>query len=150
MSANNNCIFMGRLTKDVVINGEETKVAKFSLAVDRQFKKDGQPTADFINLVAFGKQSEFCEKYLHKGTKILARTHVQTGSYTNKEGQKVYTTDFVVDELTFAESKATAEQNANADMPEVPADLPTSDGMQSSLGDFMQIPDGIDESLPFN
>ena len=149
MSANNNCIFMGRLVKDMEMHGDGTsKVAKNSLAIDRQFKKDGQPSADFVNIVAFGKIAEFCEKYLHKGSKVLVRCHVQTGSY-EKEGRKIYTTDFVVDDITFAESKAGAQQNAGADLPEMPNDLPTSDGVQSSIGDFMNLSDGLEDELPF-
>lgn len=140
----NKVILMGRLTRDPDIRysqGEKaTAVARFSLAVDRKFKQDGQPTADFINCVAFGRQGEFAEKYFRKGTKILVTGRIQTGSYTNREGQKVYTTDVVVEEQEFAESKAATQNNQSADRPEP---MPDGDG-------FMYIPDGIDEKLPFD
>ena len=104
----NKCIMMGRLTKDPEIrytNNGKT-VGSFSIAVDRRFKSEGQPEADFFNCTTFGKQAEFVEKYLKKGTKILIVGRIQTGSYTNKDGQKVYTTDIVVEEHEFVESKA--------------------------------------------
>ena len=105
----NKVILMGRLTRDPEIRysqGERsTAVARYSLAVNRTFKRDGDPDADFINCVAFGKQAEFAEKYLRKGTKMAITGRIQTGSYTNKEGVKVYTTDIVVENIEFAESK---------------------------------------------
>ena len=138
----NKVILMGRLARDPEVRyggANNTAVAKYSLAVDRKFKQDGQPTADFINCIAFGKLGEFAEKYLHKGTKIAVTGRIQTGSYTNKDGVKVYTTDVVVEEQEFAESKNangnTGNQKSNS--------VPSSDG-------FMNIPDGIDEELPFN
>lgn len=140
----NKVILMGRLTRDPDIRysqGENTTaVARYCLAVDRKFKQDGQPTADFINCIAFGKLGEFAEKYLRKGVKIAVTGRIQTGSYTNKDGQKVYTTDVVVEEQEFAESK-----NANQDNSNRPAPSNTSnDG-------FMNIPDGIEDGeLPFN
>lgn len=109
----NKVILMGRLTRDPEIRysqGENAMcVARYSLAVDRKFKKEGEQSADFINCVAFGKNGEFAERYLHQGTKIVVEGRIQTGSYTNKDGQKVYTTDIVVEGHEFAESKASAE-----------------------------------------
>ena len=142
----NKVILMGRLTRDPEVRysqGENASaVARYSLAVDRRFKQEGQPTADFINCVAFGKSAEFAERYLRQGTKIAVVGRIQTGSYTDRNGNKVYTTDIVVEEQEFAESKAsqgTSEQQ--------PKPQPTP----SDLGDgFMNIPDGLDEELPWN
>lgn len=139
----NKVILMGRLTKDPEVRysqGEEpTAVARYTLAVDRRVKRDGdQQTADFIRCVAFGKQGEFTEKYLHKGIKIVITGRIQTGSYTNKEGQKVYTTDIVVESQEFAESKA-AEQSR----------IENNQDSKNTGDGFMNIPDGIDEELPF-
>lgn len=117
-----------------------TTVARFSLAVDRKFKQDGQPTADFINCLAFGKRAEFIEKYCRKGTKLVVEGSWQTGSYTNKDGNKVYTNECLVESCEFAESKVASQNNQSVDRPE-PA--PNGDG-------FMNIPVGIDEELPFN
>lgn len=106
----NKCVLMGRLTRDPEVRYTQgdnaAAVARFSLAVDRRFKKDGDQTADFINCVAFGKTGEFIEKYGHKGTKFVVEGRIQTGSYTNKDGQKVYTTDVVVEQVEFAESNS--------------------------------------------
>lgn len=146
----NKVILMGRLTRDPEVRysqGEQaTAVARYTLAVDRRFKRDGdQQTADFINCVAFGRSGEFAEKYFHKGIKIAVTGRIQTGSYTNQEGQKVYTTDVVVEEQEFAESKAASDQSAAGYQP---AGRPTP---SAAAGDgFMNIPDGIDEELPFN
>lgn len=143
----NKVILMGRLTKDPEIRysqGEKsTAVARFTLAVDRKFKQEGQPNADFINCIAFGKLGEFAEKYLHKGTKIVVVGRIQTGSYTNKDGQKVYTTDVVVEEQEFAESKnASGSNNGGGNVGPV---------QNNGAGDgFMNIPDGIESELPFN
>lgn len=151
----NKVILMGRLTRDPEIRysqGEQaTAIARYTIAVDRRFRRnnDGQ-TADFIGCVAFGRQAEFAEKYLHKGTKIALTGRIQTGSYTNRDGQKVYTTDVIVEEQEFAESKSASEQNAGGFMPAEPnpAQAPTP---VEPVGDgFMNIPDGIDEELPFN
>ena len=136
----NKVILMGRLTRDPEVRyggANNTAVARYTLAVDRRFKRDGEPTADFINCIAFGKLGEFAEKYLRQGTKITVCGRVQTGNYTNKDGQKVYTTDVVVEEQEFAESKSTQQQKQGS------APVSDSDG-------FMNIPDGIDEELPFN
>lgn len=144
----NKVILMGRLTRDPEVRysqGEQsTAVARYTIAVDRRFRRDGDAqTADFIGCVAFGRQAEFAEKYFRKGTKIAVVGRIQTGSYTNKDGQRVYTTDVVVEEQEFAESKA-----ASADNGFQPADRPSP---SNAFGDgFMNIPDGIDEELPFN
>ena len=142
----NKVILMGRLTRDPDIRWtqgqDQTCVARYTLAVDRRFKKDGGQTADFISCVAFGRAGEFAEKYFRKGIKLAITGRIQTGSYTNREGNKVYTTDVVVEEQEFAESKAANEQyNKEA----------SQETQQSDVGDgFMSIPDGIDEELPFN
>lgn len=125
---------MGRLTRDPEVSTKgETSIARYTLAVDRRIKSENGPTADFINCVVFGKGAEFAEKYLRKGTKVVVSGHIQTGSYTNKEGQKVYTTDVVLDNQEFAESK-----NGTSERP-----------APSNEDGFMNIPDSIDEELPF-
>lgn len=139
----NKVLLMGRLTRDPEVRytqgDSSTAVARYSLAVDRRFKREGEQTADFINCVTFGKGAEFAEKYLRQGTKILIVGRIQTGSYMNRDGVKVYTTDVVVEEQEFAESKA-SHDNGNASEPQ-----------NTSSGDgFTNIPDGIDEELPFN
>ena len=139
----NKVILMGRLTRDPevrYIQGDNAMaIARYSLAVDRRFKRDGEPDADFINCVAFGKSGEFAEKYLKKGTKVAVVGRIQTGSYTNKDGQKVYTTDVVVEEQEFAESKNSGSSDNNQSAP------------ANKNTDFMNIPDGIDDTeLPFN
>ena len=146
----NKAILMGRLTRDPEIRysqGDNSMaIAKFSLAVDRRYKKQGdEVTADFFNCTAFGKLAEIVEKYVIKGSKVLITGRIQNDNYTNKDGQKVYGIKIMVDELEFAESKANREQgtqqgNDNS-FPEMGA--PDADG-------FMNIPDGIDGSLPFN
>ena len=148
----NKVILMGRLTRDVEVRysqGEtSTAVARFSLAVDRRFQRDSSDqNADFINCVAFGRAAEFAERYLRQGTKIAITGRIQTGSYTNRDGVKVYTTDIVVEEQEFAESKAASgSQVSNNTYQASPAPSPRAD-----IGDgFMNIPDGIDEELPFN
>ena len=153
----NKVILMGRLTRDPDVRysqGENTTaVSRYTLAVDRRFRRDGDASADFIGCVAFGRQAEFAEKYLRQGTKIAITGRIQTGSYTNREGQKVYTTDVVVEEQEFAESKAAAGEHAggfqsqqNQANPFQSAPTPSA-----AAGDgFMNIPDGIDEELPFN
>lgn len=147
----NKVILMGRLTRDPEVRysaGESsTAVAKYTLAVDRRFKRDGEQTADFISCTVFGKGAEFAEKYFRQGTKIVVSGRIQTGSYTNKEGQRVYTTDVVVDEQEFAESKAASSDNQGQGGYQ-PAFKPTP-SVASGDG-FMNIPDGIDEELPFN
>ena len=137
----NKVIEIGRLTKDPEIrysNGANgsTAVARYTLAVDRKFKQEGQPNADFINCIAFGKLGEFAEKYLHKGTKIAVVGRIQTGSYKNKDGNTVYTTDVVVEEQEFCESKSQSNSQ--------PQPTPSNDNS------WMNIPDGVEDSLPFN
>jgi single-strand DNA-binding protein len=137
---------MGRLTKDPDVRysqGEKaTAVARYALAVDRKFKRDGEASADFINCIAFGKNGEFAEKYLRKGTKIVVVGRIQTGSYTNKDGQKVYTTDVVVEEHEFAESKKVSSENSGNTNN-------LSNSFSTDKDGFMNIPDGIDEEVPF-
>ena len=145
----NKVILMGRLTRDPEVRysqGENASAfARYTLAVDRRFKRDGEPTADFINCVAFGRNAEFAERYLRQGLKIAVVGQIRTGSYTNKDGVKVYTTDVVVDEHEFAESKSVSDANRGGYQPS-PSPAPSAD-----IGDgFMNIPDGIDEELPFS
>jgi len=145
----NKVILMGRITRDAEIRytqGEKsTAIARFSLAVDRRFKKDNdEQNTDFISCIAFGKIAEFLEKFGRKGTKFVVDGRIQTGSYDNKDGQKVYTTDVVVENIEFAESKNSSGSGGSTNQP---APAPSS----SSAGDgFMNIPDGINEELPFN
>ena len=144
----NKVILMGRLTRDPEVRysqGESaTAVARFTLAVDRRFRRDDAST-DFIGCVAFGRNAEFIEKYFRQGTKALITGRIQTGSYTNRDGQKVYTTDIVVEDQEFAESKNASGAN---DAGFAPMSRPQP---SAAIGDgFMNIPDGIDEELPFN
>lgn len=138
----NKVILIGRLCADPEVrysqNENQTAVARYRLAVDRRFKREGDQTADFIPCVAFGKAAQFAEYYLHRGTKIIITGRIQTGSYTNRDGQKVYTTDVVIEEQEFAESKG-ASGNIEGSAPQAT----DPDG-------FMSLPDGIDEELPFN
>ena len=144
----NKVILMGRLTRDPEVRysqGEiSTAVARFSLAVDRRFKRQGDDqTADFINCVTFGKTAEFAERYLKQGTKVVGCGRIQTGSYTNKDGQRVYTTDVVLEEVEFAESKNASQQNTGFQGTDRPQPSQAADG-------FMNIDDGLDDGLPFN
>ncbi len=142
----NKAIIIGRCVRDPEVRysqGENsTAVARFTLAVDRRFKRQGeQQEADFIGCVAFGKQAEFVEKYFKQGMKMVLAGRIQTGSYTNKDGVKVYTTDIVAEDIEFAESKGNSGGGQVGNKPEP----------SSAIGDgFMNIPDGIDEELPFN
>ena len=146
----NKVILMGRLTRDPEIryanNENNTCIANYTLAVDRRFKRQGdEQTADFINCVVFGRGAEFAENYLHQGTKIRAEGRIQTGSYTNKDGQKIFTTDVLVESQEFAESKAASAQNGNQN-----ASAPTRPNVAQNDSDgFMNIPDAIEEELPF-
>ena len=147
---------MGRLTRDPSISytqansaQESTCVARYALAVDRRFNRDGERKADFISCVAFGRQAEFAEKYLRKGTKIAITGRIQTGSYTNRDGQKVYTTEVVVEDQEFAESKASSDSYA-ASHPRTSAPEASMPNPGAAAEGFMNIPDGIDEELPFN
>lgn len=146
----NKVILIGRLTRDPDVRysqGEQSNaVARFTLAVDRRFKRDGdQQTADFIGCVAFGKTGEFIERYCHQGTKLVVEGRIQTGSYTKQDGTRVYTTDVVAENVEFAESKAAASNNEGSFQASRPEPI-------SAAGDgFMNIPDGVeDEGLPFN
>ena len=126
------------MTKDVDLrNGNGASVARYTLAVNRRFHKDGEQSADFINCVSFGKTAEFAEKYFRKGMQVAISGRIQTGSYTNKDGNKIYTTDVVVEEQEFAESKVASQNNGSGSTPV------SSDG-------FLDIPDGVDTQLPFN
>lgn len=142
----NKVILMGRLTRDPEVRysqGDSSMaIARYSLAVDRRGRGSNQDeqTADFINIVAFGKAGEFAEKYLHKGTKVLVTGRIQTGSYTNKDGVKIYTTDVVAEDQEFAESKGAGSSNGSGFSAERP---------QMANDGFMNIPEGIDEDLPF-
>lgn len=133
----NKTLLIGRTTKDPDIRYTQSEqpmtIARFNLAVDRRFKKDGEQSADFISCVAFGKTAEFIEKYVFKGTKIAVEGRIQTGSYTNKDGNKVYTTDVVVEQVEFAEAKTDSKSAA-----------------KGSNDDFMNVADELDdEGLPF-
>ena len=152
----NKVILMGRLTRDPEVRysqgGENSlAIARYTLAVDRRFKRNGDDqTADFIGCVAFGRSAEFAEKYFRQGLKIAVTGRIQTGSYTNRDGQKVYTTEVVVEDQEFAESKSSAAGNDGGyngggynSAPARPQPAAATDG-------FMNIPDGIDEELPFN
>lgn len=158
----NKVILMGRLTRDPIVrysSGENPQaVARYTLAVDRRFRRQNDDqTADFISCVAFGRQGEFAEKYLHQGTKIVVSGRLQTGSYTKNDGTRVYTTDVVIEEQDFAESKSVSSENAASYQP--PQGAPSPAPAQASGGSgsapaadpdgFMNIPDGIDEELPF-
>lgn len=135
----NRVILMGRLTKDPDIRGEGTSlVAKYTLAVDRKYKRDEDDSVDFISCVVFSKGAEFAEKYLKKGTKMLVSGRIQTGSYTNKDGQRIYTTDVIVEEQEFAESKKASEESNGGSKPKA----------VDEDGDFMNLNDAADD-MPF-
>ncbi len=139
----NKVILVGRLTRDPEVRysqGENTMaIARYTIAVNRRFKREGDPEADFIRCVVFGRAAEFAEKYFRQGLRIAISGRIQTGSYTNKKGVKVYTTEVVVEEQEFAESMAEREHT------QTPASAPESSG-----DGFMNIPEGIDEELPFH
>lgn len=141
----NKVILMGRLTKDPEVRYSQGQtpicIARYSLAVDRRFKREGEQEADFISIVALGKAGEFAEKYFKKGMKVLVTGRIQTGSYTNKDGEKVYTTDVIAEDQEFTESKASSTQTNTVQSGHI-ADQVGRDG-------FMNIPDGIEEGLPF-
>ena len=134
----NSVQLIGRLTRDPEIRYTDggASIARLGLAVDRRFKQENGSDADFSNIVAFGKTAEFIEKYFHKGMKIALNGRIQTRSYTDKDGKKVYTTDVVAENVEFCESKGTSSNN---DAPAIASD-----------GDFMNVPDGIEDELPFN
>lgn len=143
----NKVILVGRLTRDPearYTQGEnQTAIARYTLAVDRRFKRDGEPTADFINCVVFGKSAEFAEKYFRQGLRVAISGRITTGSYTNKDGIKVYTTEVTVEDQEFAESKAESEANKTSVQQATQTNTTTG-------GEFMNIPDDIPEELPFN
>ena len=149
----NKVILMGRLTREPDVRYSQNAdgsmaVARYTLAVDRRRGRnsDNEQSADFISCVAFGRSGEFAEKYLHQGTKIVVTGRIQTGSYTNREGVKVYTTEVVIEEQDFAESKAAAAQNSNMGVPQPSAPQPSA----AASDGFMNIPDGLEEELPFS
>lgn len=144
----NKVVLMGRLTRDPEVRyggANNTATARYTIAVDRKFKRDGEQNADFIPCICFGKSAEFVEKYFRQGMRITICGRIQTGSYTNKDGQKVYTTDVVVEEQEFAESKNASQANNNSSN-NVPPPMPQNNASDG----FMNIPDGLDEELPFN
>ncbi len=148
----NKAILMGRLTRDPEVRytqgDNQMAIARYTLAVDRRFNRNNdENTADFIPCVAFGKAGEFAEKYFRKGIKVAVTGRIQTGSYTNKEGVRVYTTEVIVEEQEFAESK---NSNSNADGGFGGGNAPSSAAPMAAGDGFMNIPDGIDEELPFN
>ena len=149
----NKVILMGRLTREPDVRYSQNAdgsmaVARYTLAVDRRRGRnsDNEQSADFISCVAFGRSGEFAEKYLHQGTKIVVTGRIQTGSYTNRDGVKVYTTEVVIEEQDFAESKAAAAQNSSMGVPQPSAPQPSA----AASDGFMNIPDGLEEELPFS
>ncbi len=162
----NTVILMGRLVRDPEVRystgAQATAVANYRIAVDRRFKREGQPDADFFDCVAFGRQAEFAEKYLHQGTKMVVQGRLQNDNYTDKDGRTVYRNRIVVENQEFAESKAASQQNSASyrapqeDRPYTPssgapyAAAPQTSSPDTPLDGFMNIPDSIDEELPFN
>lgn len=149
----NKVILMGRLTRDPNVKytagDNPMAIARYTLAVDRCFKRENEATADFISCIAFGKAAEFAEKYFRQGIRIVVSGRIQTGSYTNRDGNKVYTTDVVVEEQEFAESKAVSDSHVGQ-VASMGAPAPTPTPSMASADGFMNIPDGIDEELPFS
>ncbi len=160
----NKVILMGRLTRDPEVRysqgASQTAVGRFSIAVDRRFKREGEPDADFFDCTAFGKQAEFVERYLHKGTKVVLSGRIQNNNYTNKDGQMVYSIRIITEEIEFAESKNAQSGNSgynnngynnggynNGGFSGGGSNAPAASGAEDG---FMNIPDGIDEELPFN
>lgn len=151
----NKVILMGRFTRDPEVRYSQgdshTAVARFSIAVDRRFKREGEPDADFFNCTCFGKQAEFVERYLHKGIKVVLSGRIQNDNYTNKDGQTVYSVRIMVDEIEFAESKNASCGNGEGGYNNGGYAGGNNAPAASGAGDgFMNIPDGIDEELPFN
>lgn len=134
----NKVILMGRLTKDPEISTSTSgsTFGRFDIAVDRKFKKEGEPDADFFGCVVFGKQAEFCENYLHKGTKILLSGRIQNDNYTNKDGVKIYSVKIMVEEIEFAESKGQGSNQGST--------------QNNQGGGFLNVPEGLVEELPFS
>lgn len=137
----NKVVLCGRLTKDPAVrhSAEGNAVARYTLAVERRFKKEGEQSADFINCVAFGRSAEFAEKYFRKGTKIIIVGRIQTGSYMNQEGQKIFTTDIVIEEQEFAESKSASAKSENSEA-----------SPEANENGFMSIPEGMEDEMPFD
>ena len=150
----NKVILMGRLTRDPDVKytagDNPMAIARYTLAVDRRFKRENEATADFISCVAFGKAAEFSEKYFRQGIRIVVSGRIQTGSYTNRDGNKVYTTDVVVEEQEFAENKNNAAGNNNVQDNTAAGQQSGNQGVSVDADGFMNIPDGIDEELPFS
>lgn len=144
----NKVILMGRLTREPEIRysqgNDQTAIARYTLAVERRYNRNADQTADFINCVAFGRLAEVAEKYFHRGTKLAVTGRIQTGSYTNKDGNKVYTTDVVIEDQEFAESKGSSSSDGGSYQP---AGRPSP--ANASAEGFMSIPEGIEDDLPF-
>lgn len=135
----NKIILMGRLTRDPELRQGATAVCRYTLAVDRKIKREGEPEADFFNCTSFGKSAEFADKYFRQGTKVLISGRMQSDNYTNKEGQKVYGWQLIVEEQEFAESKnAASGGSAKAEAP-----------LEAPSGAFVDVGNGIEEDLPF-
>ena len=143
----NKVILVGRLTRDPEVrhpqNDSQAAVARYTLAVDRKFKRDNEPTTDFIPCVGFGRLAEFAEKYLRQGMRISVSGHIQTGNYINRENRKIYYTEVVLEEQEFAESRAESEANRSGQQPTKPEEKVDENG-------FMNIPEGLEEELPFD
>jgi single-strand DNA-binding protein len=148
----NSVQLVGRFIRDPEVRYTDggSSIARFNIAVDRRFKQEGGQTADFIGCIAFGKTAEFIEKYFHQGNRIGLNGRIQTGSYTNKDGQKVYTTDVVVENVEFVESKASSGESNGFDNGGFQSSSRPAPTYASGDDGFMDIPDGIDEELPFN
>lgn len=150
----NKVILMGRLTRDPDVKytagDNPMAIARYTLAVDRRFKRENEATADFISCIAFGRAAEFAEKYFRQGIRIVVSGRIQTGSYTNRDGNKVYTTDVVVEEQEFAESKNNAAGKNNAQGKTAAGQQSGNQGVSVDADGFMNIPDGIEEELPFS
>ena len=151
----NKVILTGRLTRDPEVRYSQGNnpitIARYTLAVDRRYKKSGEQSADFIRCIALGQTGKFAERYLKQGTKIVISGRIQTGNYTNRDGQKVYTTEVVIEEHDFAESKTTISQNQAGMAASTPqSSNATNGGFPNIPNDgFMNIPDGIEEEIPF-
>ncbi len=148
----NKCILMGNLTRDPEMRysqGENSvAITRFSVAVNRRFTREGEDNADFFNCMAFGKQAEFVEKYFHKGSRMLLSGRIQNNNYTNDKGEKVYGVQVIAEEVEFAERKSTADANA-ANQGGNSGDVASQPNVAAN-DDFMKIPDGIEDGLPFN
>lgn len=143
----NNVSLVGRLVRDPEVRygqNESVSVAKFSLAVERKWKRDGEPTVDFINCTVFGKSAEFTEKYFRKGMRVAITGRIQTGSYKNKDGQTVFTTEIIVESQEIAQSKSESNESSTANNAEA-----GKSPYGSSEDDFMSIPEGAEDELPF-